>query len=467
MVVGTLGAGVWWLSRPPSLGWTAAEIAAEQRALMDASMPEGEAAWPLIEEAVARRDEIAAGWPESMSSGWWLVVEPLRRLDWDDPRLAPGKAAFAELAPVIELLIEASFRKRMFRDGEAAKAAGVFLDESTAGRMPAVQASVVSRLVLTDARRALAEGDQAGFIERLEAVERLADLASQAPLLLTQSSVSLMRSLTLEMIIDGVREAKLSPETCDSLRRLALRIRDAALRTDEMLFESERLWTCAEALRMIERAQELSIRDRLVMRWRILRGGRGSLDWFEENEWAWMEWLASHSGPELRRRIDENERVMTAWWNTPAPERSPTPESPLGFPGVSYADSGRVIANIRGGKDIVAARAMGVAALLDIESHEARTGSWPESLAEAPAAAALRDPISGKAVEYTTEATDGWPFTLRLAIDAETMERLQPVFMPLLLDDIERPDERLITRPAWTLPPEELEVYEWLQAEED
>jgi len=467
VALGALVVGAWWLSRPPSLGWTAEEIAAEQRALVEASMPEGEAAWPLIEEAVDRAAEIASAWPAPMSDGWWLVVEPLRRLDWTDPRLAPGKAAFAELAPVIDLLIEASFRKRMFRDGRTAAAAGAFLDESAAGRVPAVQTSVVSRLLLTDARLALAEGDQAVFVERLEAVVRLADLASQAPLLLTQSSVSLMRSLALEMIIDGVREARLSSETCASLRRLALRIRDAALRTDEMLFKGERLWTYAEALRMIELAQEKGISERLVMRWKILRGGRESLGWSEESEWAWMEWLASHSGPELRRRIDENERAMTAWWNTPASERSATAESPLGFPGVSYADSGRVIANIRGGKDIVAARAVGVAALLDIESHEARKGSWPESLAEAPDAAALRDPISGAAVEYTREALEGWPFTLRLAIDSETMERLQPVFMPLLLDDIERPDERLITRPAWTLPPEELEVYEWLQPEED
>ena len=256
LVVGALGLGVWWLSRPPSLGWTAAEIAAEQRALMEETMPPGEAAWPLIAEAVERAGEIASGWPESMSDGWLFVVEPLRRLEWDDPRLSPGKAAFGELTPAIDLLIEASRRKRMFRDGRTAQAAGAFLDESTAGQMPAGRVWGVSRMLLTDARRALAEGDQAGFVARVEAVARLADLASQAPLLLSESWVSLMRSLTLEMIIDGVREAKLSPETCDSLRRLALRIRDAALRTDEMLFESERLWTCAEALRMIERAQE-------------------------------------------------------------------------------------------------------------------------------------------------------------------------------------------------------------------
>lgn len=464
LVVGG-GAGAWWLARPPSVSWTEQEIMALQHAALEDEMPSGQAAWPLLEEARRRYDAITGAWPGEMAQAPTFVLESLLRMPWDDPRLAGARAAFDDLSPVIEMTIEASHRRRLFIDGPMARMSGAFMDGGAT--IPAQQTAPLIDALRVEARRRLHNGDERGFVELTARAGELIGVLTQSPLVLSRVMLGARASGLLDDLTHAARERRLSPAYCEALRDIALGLhRDLGEGLDRV-WESDLLWSLVRAAQAARDIQEMDPSSRAQLRLSGMMGWTDTLRWEEAESLAWLRVFDASGGAKARRLIEEDNRALAAWWLTPARTRSPVP--PPGAYSFSYEaiDISRLQASSRGTYDLLMARAVGVAALLELEAHHARTAEWPDDLSDAPRAAELRDPITGEALVYErapADAEGAWHFTLRLPIDDATLARLQPSFLP---DEeiVSVVDQRLITRPAPTIPEDELSSYPWLLEE--
>lgn len=398
-LVVVLGFAAAWLVRKPAPApaGMAARLEAEQRAFIESVWPEGEAAWPLLERALA-----------------------------------------AEGEERIELAIEASKRVRLFESLDALPSAPA-LPWSLAP-MPNMKIRSLTQELDVAMRHAIEAGDGARASELLGDSLRLHELYLQHTGLITTMAGVSGPEHTFDLLADALRQMQGSEAVFDAL---VCEIRTAAI-SDVLrqwpTVEADRLETQRQALAMRVAMRDTALDERIIAR---LRSLRTRPDGFDQGEYFiddWLLWTLRHDAESFGRALDDYHDAVAAWWETPALERSRQPDYPDETGDGPWLAMRSIWPNTRFSIDKLAMQEAGVILLLRIEAYHARTGEWPRTLEDAAPAEEIIDPVTGRAFVYELvedPAPGAWPFELRAPLAVEEYGRL------MALGEHSRPVEAL------------------------
>jgi len=406
-VVVVLGFAAAWLVRKPAPApaGMVARLEAEQRAFIESVWPEGEAAWPLLERALA-----------------------------------------AEGEERIELVIEASERARLYESLDALPAgAGDPVGLSVLQPYALLELRALRETLMHATRAAFLDEDRALASAGLRALFELDSYFLQHPGFVAAVMAPRRASHTFGLVAGAILRADASEELCWSLIE---QIDDADIAARALAapnMQGQRLDTQRAVLFHREFARDSSVGDRIRVR---LTDAGTSPPTMRENaaaaviqeEYAWLRWCLRYDALEMERLIDAYFDAVESWWAMPMRKRAAEPTYPGDTRTAPWVAVPTMWSNSRAAIDFLTMKEAGVILLLRIEAYHARTGKWPAALEDAAPAEEIIDPVTGRAFVYELvgdSAPGDWPFVLRAPLTVEEYSRL------MVLGEDSRPVEAL------------------------
>lgn len=363
-------------------------------------------------------DEISNGWRGPAKGKPDSVVIDLFEVDWRTPSVDPGVALFLDLAPGVDLLLEASARPRLFADGRQARELGALAAYSRVDYTGMMRRA--TRTLSIAARVAARSGAFDRMLACTQASFRLSRLLSQCPdeigrLTAHSTYLSTLRDIAW---IAGTHE--LPASVCQALLD-ELRALDIEWFEDPIIAEAE--WHNLRELDAVWRRdlRELPMLIRLDIRLRSLVDGADSLGADDLEVSEWMRWLGGVSARDADRIFNEYATRLAGWWKTTSIAR---PADPPAIEGHPYLDKPQW-----GSRGFVALLRTEIRAhilVLTLELHHGAHGAWPVTLDDFDEAVAS-DPVTGRRFLYEREVRERsgeWPFTLRAPYTADELEAL-------------------------------------------
>lgn len=424
------GLAAWRIARPPAPApaGMAQRFIDEHRALLEASWPEGEPAWPLLLEAQKTLEAtLAEHSPQSTNVRddipWVSMFGPE-----DDTRTRRAREIHDAMAPVIDLLFEATRRERLHESYEDPLDLYPQLSWDQLWSFP--NRMLLPELsVWTDAElhRAVLRGDEARAAEALRASLRLYAYFLQRPDVVASMVIDTSFSKTTQILAQAALRGELSAGMCEALID---EIRAAGLpdRVDAApIVEDARLFEQRMAIDMRNAMRRYGLVDRLEFRLKRLKPQSQPLTPWGEFEPQMLAWHQSLGAQAMERAIDAYYAAVAEWWEAPHPDRALSPSLPSETTDAMLTGNVVPWPRIRGPLDLMRSREAGTILLLRIEAHMAAHGRPPERLEDAAASEETIDPLTGRPFVYEPreDAEDGeWPLALRMPMTLEEFAAL-------------------------------------------
>lgn len=463
----------WWLARPPAPApaGMAQRFIDEHRALLEESWPEGEPAWPLLLEAEETLEATRAGWSPPWQGGTSDIGETLATDPPETARVREARRIQAALAPVVDLLLDATRSERFHAAYEDPLAVSTDPSWDDLWFMPDEGApSLLALWTRAEFRRAAGAGDVARAAEAFGASLRLGSYRVQRPSSLSALSVGGHLQRDLRLALDTAREETLSIAMCEAIIDAIESEGVAQTAIEAPIVDGERLFDQMYAFHFRESLRTADFVKRLFLGIMHVRTSKSAVAADNDTLDGWFTWLQAHSPESVERIIDEHYDAVEEWWAKPFGQRAPSPGIPTQTAGAPVFDI--LIGDwtkIRGMLDLVRSREAGTVLLLRIEAHMAKHGGPPERLEDAAEVEETIDPLTGRPFLYKRRegaAAGEWPYSLRTPLTLEEFATLRGQAP----DDPET-EQRWIDWTTLTLPPldtptpEEVEATLWMLPE--
>ncbi len=399
-VIVLIGIGVLVIAAIGTLGWRVyrmrpsqqIDYVAEANQLIADIQPSGPDGWSLYYDVLYHDLQVQFESPGDLA-------EVLRKSEyhellygeWDDLRHMPMKRSHNRLRKLVPAIREAAARPSFYFQIPP-QASGDLLMWSLMSDRPSSTLRQLGRVLGVDMRRAANSGDWVGFTQNFEA---LIGMANQQ--LLSCTMIDLLQSLALihyglGEIQMAAFEAEIPEATIDKLLALldqARRDPAAALPVVEM-----------GRLEQLELAQLMysSKNPIALIAINVAQAGR----------------FGSHELVEAR--VNAAFDQLSGWWLMPLQTRTTTPSGMQMIssePLLNIFDVSQSFERARRQLDQVNVEIQATKILLLLHRHQARTGSWPQSLGDAMNEVEFVDPTTGAPFKFTpAPSEDGLPIVL-------------------------------------------------------